>query len=201
MLSFWAAAQNDSSISLHILDQKICMEKSKLNLSFSYYYENRSSKNLVVIDYYEPCFWEKQLAQKDDSLYMGLYLVIEDENGKVLTPQPYNDTLNSESNSSIDEGLAFYESYYRGLINDYRFNTAILQPSAMLTGFFSMRLNKRKCFHAGSFAFDNTKKYTIHLQYLAPHNLREYANKSMLKKNEEMFLGEMLSNKVPLCWK
>ncbi|HAR19163.1 MAG TPA: hypothetical protein DCR46_00755 [Cytophagales bacterium] len=201
IVSFWVTAQNDSSLSLHILDQKICVEKSKLNVSFSYYYENRTSKNLVVIDYYEPCVWEKQLAQKDDSLYVGLYLVIEDENGKVLIPQPYHDTLHTESNNLSEDGLAFYDSYNRGLTNEYHFNTAILQPGAMLTGFFSMRLNKRKCFQVGSFVFDSSKKYNVQLQYTAPQNIREYANKTMTKKNEEIFSGVILSNKVPLCWK
>lgn len=199
-LSFVVSAQTDSSISLHIIGEKVYVNKEKLLLNFSYYYENHLSKDAIVMDYYNPCFWEE--AHQDTTKSQFLVLVILDDSGKVVLPKQHPDTLYSKNHELfLADSTHFYEKFYKLQKQDFIFHTRLLRPSDVLINLFTMKLNKRKCFQTRYFHFDFGRKYTISLYYLAKDDIHLVLSMAALKKDDEIFIGKLRSNEVELVFK
>jgi len=195
-----AFAQIDTSITLRILDPQVCIDKAKYIIGFSYYFENNSSQKLILVDYYEPCYWEH--ANSDSARTVGIVLQIEDENGNLVLPMRKPDSLQTSNLTKyISDSTHFYHTYEHRNRHEFHFNTSILNPKAVMTNYFTMKLNKRKCFHPCFFELDFTKKYTVSIKYIAESTIHHHVNQTMVKKDDHVFVGEIHSNKLELCFK
>jgi hypothetical protein len=200
LLTLNAIAQPDTSITLRILDPKVCIDKAKYTIGFSYYFENKSKQKLILVDYYEPCFWEH--SKSDSARTVGIMLQIEDENGNLVLPVRKTDSLQTANPTQyIADSTHFYHTYEHRNRREFHFNTSVLNPKAVMTNFFTMKLNKRKCFHPSFFELDFNKKYTVSIKYIAESTIHHHVNQMMVKKDDHVFVGEIQSNKVELCFK
>jgi len=193
-------AQSDSSLSLHIIGEKVVVNKEKLLLNFSYYYENQLANDVAVVDYYSPCFWED--AHQDTSKSSFLVLIIKDDSGKIVLPtQPIDSVYSSDHDKFLVDSTQFYDKFEKMQKLDFVFHTRVLHPKDVLINLFTMKLNKRKCFQARYFDFDFSRKHTISLFYLAKDDILLLLNKTVLKPDDEVFLGKIHSNEVELIFR
>ncbi len=201
IFSFTSFCQTDSTLSIHIIGDKVCIDRNKLQLNFSYYYENHTAEPIVVIDYSEPCFWETHLLT-DSSKSPFIYLVIQDDLGNTILPNvmpdstyiPYNQKKNLDSTT-------FHTDYFHEKETLSSENTLTVAPKAEFVSLFSMKLNRRKCFNPKLFVFDFSRKYTFQVVYSAKEDIRELASDAFVKNHGKYFQGKIVSNKVALCFK
>ena len=199
--SLYALSQDTSGISLQIIDANVCFNKKTSALNFSYYFENHSDKHMVIIDYYEPCPWEKQRHISDSAYIPGLVLRIKDDLGQLVLPTIVPDTAAMQHDLYIQDSLNYFEDYNKTRNKNYLFHTRSLRPKDVLVNLYNLRINKRKCFYKSVFTFDYSRKYTVSLYYLAKEDVHTLANYAVLNKDDVLFVGELISNEVSLCFK
>ncbi len=193
-------SQSDSTLQLKIIGDKLCINKEKLLLSFSYYYENNTKDNIAILDYYDPCYWED--FNVDSTRSEALVLVIKDDSGKIVLPSSKIDSLYVLDHERYStDSVAFYEKYKRQQEKDHLFYTCVLRPKDVLINLYTIRLNKRKCFQSKKFEFDFSRKYFFSLYYLSKEDISQLVNHSMLGHDTQLFKGKLQSNEVELCWK
>jgi hypothetical protein len=193
-------SQADSTLQLKIIGDKLCINKEKLLLSFSYYYENNTKDNVAILDYYDPCYWED--FNQDSTRSEALVLVIKDDSGKIVLPSSNIDSsyVLDHEKYSIDSS-AFHEKYKRQQEKDHQYHTRVLRPDNIFINLYTIRLNKRKCFQAKKFEFDFSRKYFFSLYYLSKEDISQLLNHSLLGHDTQLFKGKLQSNEVELCWK
>jgi hypothetical protein len=193
-------SQSDSTIQLKIIGDKLCINREKLLLSFSYYYENNTKNNVAILDYYDPCFWED--FNQDSSKSQALVLVIKDDSGKIILPTSKIDSLYlSDHDKYITDSSSFHEKHKRQQEKDHIFHTRVLRPQDVLINLYTIKLNKRRCFPAQEFVFDFSRKYFFSLYYLSKEDISQLLNHSSIEPDTHIFKGKLQSNKVELCWK
>lgn len=193
------AQKKDSTMSLHIIGDKVYADKASYSLSFSYYFENNTEKHLMVLDYYEPCAWEDPTVWSDSGRTRGLVLHILDESGQEVYPNQ-NDSARFRPDYKTDS-IAFYELYHEKNRRGYLDHTRMLRPKQSLINTFSLKLNKRKCFEEATFVFDRSKKYRVYLSYTAGSDVEELANHSVMNRHDKVFHGIIRSAEVELLFK
>lgn len=200
LLNIIGHSQPDSTIQLKIIGDKLCIDKQKLLLNFSYYYENNTNNNVAILDYYDLCFWED--FNQDTSKSQALVLVIKDDSGKIVLPTNQIDSLYlSDHERYTSDSSLFHEKHKRQQEKDYIFHTRVLRPKDVLINLYTIRLNKRKCFTTQKFEFNFSQKYFFSLYYLSKEDISQLLNHSMLGHDTQLFKGKLQSNQVELCWK
>ncbi len=192
----------DSLVSIGIIGDKVCIDK-KGNLNFSYFYQNKSSNYVILLDYYDPCIWENPVFyMKEDSLHtLGLFVSIQNDQGEEMLP--VRNALSSDSavpEFVHQDSIAFYEAHEKQKSEDYEYHTRVLKPKTSMINFFSLKLNKRKCFGEGEFKFDPNRKYTVRLHYVTQADMIHLLDPSMIHKSDHAFVGKVMSEKVELCF-